>query len=232
MNSRLEQYLETLDVHLAALPDERRRGLREEARQHVLDLAAAHRELGSDEDEALQAALRQFGDPRRVGKQYRRTLGRPWWAAWWPQEHEWERRFPRSWHILRPSLAFFAVLGGHVAGFLGLNLALIASTEAGPLPELTAVYAALSLVSVPILGGRAAGAKMTAPLRPGTVAGLLLMMLPMVLYGVMFAMWADGGVMAPYVQPALGWLWVPVAGVSAAFSKRRKQDSGRMAAAA
>jgi hypothetical protein len=65
--SPLEQYLDRLEQPLAALPRDVRSEWREEARQHLLHLIAAYEELGTPADEAVLAAIRQFGDPDRIG---------------------------------------------------------------------------------------------------------------------------------------------------------------------
>ncbi len=74
--SRLEQYLDQLEQPLAALSAEARGEWREEARQHLLCLIAAHEELGSSPEEAMAAALRQFGDPDRIGQSLRTATRR------------------------------------------------------------------------------------------------------------------------------------------------------------
>lgn len=80
--NRLECYLDRLEAPLAQLPGAERTLWREEARQHVLCLAAAYAELGAEPDAALEAALQQFGDAERVARDYgaasRRALG---WRA-------------------------------------------------------------------------------------------------------------------------------------------------------
>lgn len=53
---------------LNLLPEWERREWREEAAQHLAALAAAHEELGETPDEAVEAAVRQFGEPARLGK--------------------------------------------------------------------------------------------------------------------------------------------------------------------
>jgi len=78
--NQLERYLDQLEAPLAQLPGAERALWREEVRQHLLCLAAAHEELGAEPDAALGAALQQFGDPERQGRAYgaaaRRALGR------------------------------------------------------------------------------------------------------------------------------------------------------------
>src|SRR5262249_43238863 len=59
----------------------RRQELRAECRAHVHALCEAYRELGSAPEEAILQALRQFGDPHRLGRRWRQEWersGRPW----------------------------------------------------------------------------------------------------------------------------------------------------------
>jgi hypothetical protein len=65
---RLEEYLARLDTQLFPMPVEARRELRHELRQHLEVLIIAHEELGSTGEEAVSAALHQFGDPVRIGR--------------------------------------------------------------------------------------------------------------------------------------------------------------------
>lgn len=71
MQSRLEQYLDQVEQELKALPSWEREEWREEARQHLGALVEAHEELGSSREEALQAALAQFGPARSLGRALR-----------------------------------------------------------------------------------------------------------------------------------------------------------------
>jgi len=70
----VEDYLDHVSAQLLALPQARRTELRREIGQHLRASAAAHEELGSAPDEAVRAAVRQFGDARTVG----RNLARQW----------------------------------------------------------------------------------------------------------------------------------------------------------
>lgn len=65
---RLEAYLDECEVPLARLPVTERAEWRDEARQHLLALVEAHLEFGASEEEAIETALQQFGEPRRLGK--------------------------------------------------------------------------------------------------------------------------------------------------------------------
>ena len=64
----LEVYLDECEAPLARLPETERAGWRDEAQQHLVALVEAHIELGASEEEAVEAALRQFGEPNRLGK--------------------------------------------------------------------------------------------------------------------------------------------------------------------
>lgn len=81
-HSRLEQYLDELERPLTSLGENVRREWREEARQHLADLAAAHEELGTDPNTALEQALRQFGEAAKVGQAVRRESYVPF--SWVP----------------------------------------------------------------------------------------------------------------------------------------------------
>lgn len=81
-HSRLETYLDELERPLTALGETARREWREEARQHLADLTAAHEELGTDPDTALEQALHQFGEAAKVGQAVRRESYVPF--SWVP----------------------------------------------------------------------------------------------------------------------------------------------------
>jgi hypothetical protein len=57
-------------------PYARRQELRAELRAHLLSMVAAYEELGSPPEEAIGQALRQFGDPRRLGRRWAREWKR------------------------------------------------------------------------------------------------------------------------------------------------------------
>jgi hypothetical protein len=74
--NRLDEYLDECEAPLARLPITERDEWRDEARQHLLALVEAHVELGVSEEEAVEAALRQFGEPRQLGKKLAAALRR------------------------------------------------------------------------------------------------------------------------------------------------------------
>ncbi|MCW3051250.1 MAG: hypothetical protein JWN14_420 [Chthonomonadales bacterium] len=65
----IEDYLDRLCAPLVdTMTYEQRLATREEIRAHLLVLAAGHEELGSSPDEAIQAALQQFGEAKQIGR--------------------------------------------------------------------------------------------------------------------------------------------------------------------
>ena len=64
--------MENLNKSLRWVPTSVRTELHAELRQHLEVLAAAHEELGSSHEEAFDLALRQFGDPAKIGRKL-------WW---------------------------------------------------------------------------------------------------------------------------------------------------------
>lgn len=74
---RIDDYLDRVVAPLVNdVPHARRRELRSELGAHLEALVEAHRELGATPDEAVSAALQQFGSPRQVGRQWLREWQR------------------------------------------------------------------------------------------------------------------------------------------------------------
>lgn len=70
--SRLDTYLGEVERHLGARVSTAQRGeIRRELASHLEALVDAYVELGHSPDEALDAALQQFGKARQVGRAYR-----------------------------------------------------------------------------------------------------------------------------------------------------------------
>ena len=67
-NEEVEAYFNRLNAQMKKMPTEDRAEMHQEVRQHLEALAAAHEELGATPREAAEAALRQFGEPRYIGK--------------------------------------------------------------------------------------------------------------------------------------------------------------------
>ena len=73
----INDYLERVTAPLVEVSAyEDREALRVELRQHIEDIATAHRELGSDPAEAMRAAIKQFGEPQRIGSEIARQKHR------------------------------------------------------------------------------------------------------------------------------------------------------------
>jgi hypothetical protein len=71
--AKIESYLESVRKRLDQLPAAERNAELTEVRDHLTELARGHAELGMTEQEAIQTALRQFGDPKLVGTNLRRA---------------------------------------------------------------------------------------------------------------------------------------------------------------
>ncbi len=67
-NEEVDAYFHRLNAQLKKMPSEDRAEMHQELRQHLDALTAAHEELGATSQEAAEAALRQFGDPVKIGK--------------------------------------------------------------------------------------------------------------------------------------------------------------------
>ena len=68
-NSQLDHYIETIEARLKSLSPARRQEEMQEIRQHLEALVAGHRIAGLSEDEAVEAAIRQFGHAEQVGQE-------------------------------------------------------------------------------------------------------------------------------------------------------------------
>ena len=69
MSNRIEQYLEEISRPLA---EPQRSEWREEVRQHIESLVAAHQELGLSRDDAVEAAIASFGAAQNIGADVKR----------------------------------------------------------------------------------------------------------------------------------------------------------------
>lgn len=69
MSSRLERYLDEISK---PLPEPQRSEWREEVRQHLEALIAAHQELGLSRDAATEVAIASFGEAQIIGKNVQR----------------------------------------------------------------------------------------------------------------------------------------------------------------
>lgn len=67
----MERYLNSVSSRLTDLPADERDDQMREIRQHLESLVADQRAYGLDQDEAVAAALNQFGGSDQIGKQLR-----------------------------------------------------------------------------------------------------------------------------------------------------------------
>ena len=75
-DGQTEHFVAKLNKSLRWTPALVRTELHAELRQHLEALAAAHEELGSSPEDAYDLALRQFGDPAKIGRKL-------WWEWFW-----------------------------------------------------------------------------------------------------------------------------------------------------
>lgn len=66
--SQLDHYLTILEARLKGLPPARRQEEMLEIRQHLEALVVGHRLAGASEEDAVAAAIRQFGHAEQVGQ--------------------------------------------------------------------------------------------------------------------------------------------------------------------
>lgn len=152
--SRLESYLDVLERRL---PREMRAEWREEARAHLLEIAALHESLGASPEEAIESALQQFGSPEQIGRQMAQSSpGKP----------------PDG----RTAVALFniPVIGALLIG-IALGYAYVL-TESRDLLCLLQIGGIAAFVAVPVLGGWLIGRRF-GPRRPdaGVFAALALL---------------------------------------------------------
>ncbi len=83
MDKRLEKYLQTVESELEGLREQQRESELREMRQHLEAIVARLREGGASEDEAVEAAIGQFGAARRVGRELQQAdeEREPWWRV-------------------------------------------------------------------------------------------------------------------------------------------------------
>lgn len=213
-DAQIEDYLDHVSAELLVLPRTRRAELRREIGQHVTALAQAHEELGAGPVEAAETALKRFGDPAKIGREFARTWKRP---VTWDQA----TAFPGE--AMKQGLLWF---GG--AGLLTLVSSAVLTTPLGTSNAgLWQCWNAAALVGVPLLAGWRVG--VMAPVRAafGTFLALSLLLLVAAPFCTYFST-------LPYcvepLEPAvllLAW-WMPLGCAAAAVSARHgKRRSSR-----
>lgn len=205
---RIEEYLDHVCAPLLGLvPYARRQELRAELRGHLEALVATHEELGSPRDAAVVLALRQFGPPRHLSRQ---------WAREWVHGAAPASLQP-PWRAMRVALGSFGLV-------TLLALVLYATAAAIPAVGSSAVLGLLVLGSIgvllPVMAGIATGLLAPARHALGTFFALSLVILfcaSLALQGMRLP--------GPVDDPASGLglvivqavLWIPLGCVAAAL---------------
>jgi len=174
----IERYLDRVCAHLQASPEERTRELRAELAQHLDALVAAHQELGRDGEAAVREALRQFGSPDALGR-------------------NWARQWRRS--IRREATTLELLAAATVFAWCGGTFGIVGWVPFSTVLQLSPLQTALAGPVVPILVGLAWGRRhrANAPdrLRPlALITGLSLLFSGLII--------ALGG-----LSPDPAWLW-------------------------
>jgi uncharacterized membrane protein len=81
--SQLDYYLEIIEGRLKGLPPAQRQEEMREIRQHLEALVAGHRIAGLSEDEAVAAAIRQFGHAEQIGQELSQASQQPRMRSLW-----------------------------------------------------------------------------------------------------------------------------------------------------
>ncbi|MCW3096534.1 MAG: hypothetical protein JWL77_2152 [Chthonomonadaceae bacterium] len=202
--NRFESYLDTLEHSLRSLPQAERAEWREEARQHLQEIARAAEEMGLAPDEARAEAMRLFGDAAQIGQRM-------------AQSTEQGRHRGRAAATLFSGPLIVAMLL-----LIGLAYAYV-STDSPLLFHVLQCGCALAFVLVPILGGRRVG-KYLRPgpsLLPAAMGLTLIGLLSMPITGVLLVPVLGAPVDHAVVDFRWGLLWLPLAGFSLWWSRRR-----------
>lgn len=202
--SPFEPYLDVQEQYLQLLSQEERADWREEARQHLQDIARAEEELGFTHDEATVRAMRKFGDAAQIGRQMARST----------QSDPLRGRKAAALFSGPLVIAMLLLIGVANAYVL---------TDSPRLFLCLQVASVLSFVSVPILGGLRVGRS----LRPGQ--SYLPVAVGLILTGLFFLPIA-GVLLEPILYKRVGgealdfrWalLWLPLTLFSLMLSRRR-----------
>jgi len=207
----VEDYLDRACAPLIpSVPYARRRELRAEWRQHLSALIEAYVELGHPRRRAAEKAIRQFGDPRTVAKDWVR---------------EWSAPPPDS--LLSPAkvaLASYTALAGlSLAGLKGMMPGGINGGSALAIPP------EVALVTILLLTPAAAGFLMGLLLRGRSVLGsffglALTCLLTLTISGIVSPLWDPGGLFAGFQFV----LWMPIGCASAAVGQLVRRGVPRL----
>lgn len=205
---RIHDYLDHVCAPLVGLvPYARRQELRVELRAHLEALIATHEELGSSPEVAVVLALRQFGDPCAISRQWAREWLRP--AV--------SRPVPSATRAIPVAFACFGA-----ASLLTLLLFRIAmgATSGGGVsmaPSGVLVFGGL----LPMLAGLMTGLLAPARHALGTFFALALLVLPFAALGSnplleahLGPQWAESGMWMAFT---LALFWLPIGPATAAL---------------
>lgn len=208
---QLELYLDRFCAPLVrTVPAEPLRELRAEVRCHLEALVDAHVELGASRDEAVEAALRQFGKPQTIGRQ---------WARQW-------RRHEPSLPFLGFSAAFCATVAFSfgMMGVDGLRSAF----------DLTLLHAALAGPVVPMLTGYLWGKRSNLPAhQPLSLLALISVSISLVMYEAPYPDYAVSLFVSQMLAQLLLWLLTALgtAGLTRTADLLKRRLRGRAARA-
>jgi hypothetical protein len=194
---------------VGVVPYARRQELRAELRSHLEALVEGHQEMGSDHEVATLLALRQFGEPHHISRQ---------WAREWRQGEQPGVAQP-VWPAMRIALGCFgtaSLLGHLLGGFLLVSWA----RNAAP-PDAAGAIVLLLNLSLPVLAGTATGLLGRARQAMASFLAQAALFLPMV--GISAFLLTQSGVegiaaelcLSVCLQPLL---WLPIGSGAAAVA--------------
>ncbi len=200
-----ESYLDTVEQSLRALPQTERAEWREEARQHLQEIAHAEEELGLTPEEARMEAIRLFGDAAQIGQRLAQS------AVQRPSPGRTAAAL-----FSRPLIVAMLLL-------IGLAYAYV-FTESPLCFRALQCGCVLAFVLVPILGGRYVGKYLhSGPSQLSAITGLTIVgfcSLPVasVLLVPALGTTVEGAVL----DFRLGVLWLPLTLCSLLWSRRKR----------
>jgi hypothetical protein len=202
-NNPLEPYLNALEQSLQMLPKAERQEWREEARQHLLDIARAHEELGQTPEEALTVAMQQFGNPTQIGRQMAHCTDSA----------------PLKW---KTAITLFSVpLMMSMVLLIGLAYAYVL-TDSPPLLGCLQLGGVIAFITAPILGGWRVGKRMHPDQSP-TPIFLALTLILLLFLPVASVLLVPALGVSPERAITLCWgvLWLPMTCLTLFLTRRR-----------
>jgi len=200
-----ESYLDTVEQSLRSLPQTERAEWREEARQHLQEIARAEEELGLSSEEARKEAMRLFGDAAQIGQRMAQSTVR--------------RPCPGQTAVAlfsRPLIVAMLLL-------IGLAYAYV-STDSPLYFRALQCGCVLAFLLVPILGGRYVGSHLrSGPSQLSAITGLTLVgfcSLPVA--SVLLVPALGTTVEGAALDFRLGILWLPLTLCSLLWSRRKR----------